>query len=141
MEEIILFFKIVVAMSAGGATIFGFYYYIKRFIDEKKMPRKELAEKVAKLEQENTSNKNKIDDLEKELKEYIDDRICENDETMEKLRNEFQEMKEKIDGTQAEIRLILTSQLAIGNHLIAEGSKNAIKEANEDIVKHLINKQ
>lgn len=140
MEDFSIFLKVLMVIMGGGISAFTFYNLFSNFMDKKKKPTEGLAKTVKELEIENERNKEKLKDLENELKKYVDDRFVSNDKMVKKLNDDISDLKVKLEGNQKDIQLVLNSLLAIGNYFIAEGSKDNIKKANDSIVEHLINK-
>ena len=141
MEDFEIFIKIVLTLAGSGITILTFYNLYSAFIEKKKKPTTNLVKEVESLKEENEKRKDEVEELERKLRSYVDDKFIQSDKMVSKLNDDIRDLKVNLETNQKDIQMILNSLFAIGNYFVTEGSKDEIKKANDDIINHLIAKK
>lgn len=133
MEELVIFYKVLLAICSGLAAIWGAVKIIK----EIKKPREDLEGQVKEIEKN-------VKDLQEEIKttqkksQEMDKKLLD---ALEKLDGKIDEMSDKITKENKHFAALTAESLvAIGNHLISGNDVKKIEAANSNLLKYLIEK-
>lgn len=133
MEELVIFYKVLLAICSGLAAIWGTVKIIK----EIKKPREDLEDQVKEIEKN-------VKDLQEEMKttqkksQEMDKKLLD---ALEKLDGKIDEMSDKITKENKHFAALTAESLvAIGNHLISGNDVKKIEAANSNLLKYLIEK-
>lgn len=133
MEELVIFYKVLLAICSGLAAIWGTVKIIK----EIKKPREDLEDQVKEVEKN-------VKDLQEEMKttqkksQEMDKKLLD---ALEKLDGKIDEMSDKITKENKHFAALTAESLvAIGNHLISGNDVKKIEAANKNLLKYLIEK-
>lgn len=133
MEELVIFYKVLLAICSGLAAIWGTVKIIK----EIKKPREDLEDQVKEVEKN-------VKDLQEEMKttqkksQEMDKKLLD---ALEKLDGKIDEMSDKITKENKHFAALTAESLvAIGNHLISGNDVKKIEAANSNLLKYLIEK-
>ena len=133
MEELVIFYKVLLAICSGLAAIWGTVKIIK----EIKKPREDLEGQVKEIEKN-------VKDLQEEMKttqkksQEMDKKLLD---ALEKLDGKIDEMSDKITKENKHFAALTAESLvAIGNHLISGNDVKKIEAANSNLLKYLIEK-
>ena len=132
-DDIIIFYKVLLAICSGVAAIWG----VVKIIKEVRKPREDLEEQVADIEKD-------VKDLQKEM-EKTQKKSQEMDEKLlkaiEKLDEKIDEMSDKISKENKHTSALMAQSLiAVGNHLISGNDVKKIEAANKALLAYLIEK-
>lgn len=133
MEELVIFYKVLLAICSGLAAIWG----VVKIIKEIKKPREDLEGQVKEIEKN-------VKDLQEEIKttqkksQEMDKKLLD---ALEKLDGKIDEMSDKITKENKHFAALTAESLvAIGNHLISGNDVKKIEAANSNLLKYLIEK-
>lgn len=132
-DDIMIFYKVLLAICSGAAAIWGFVKIIK----EIRKPREDLEKQVTDIEKD-------VKDLQKEM-EKTQKKSQEMDEKLlkaiEKLDEKIDEMSDKISKENKHTSALMAQSLiAVGNHLISGNDVKKIEAANKALLAYLIEK-
>lgn len=133
MEELVIFYKVLLTICSGLAAIWG----VVKIVKEIRKPREDLEEQVADIEKD-------VKDLQKEMEktqrksQEMDEKLLE---AIEKLDKKIDEMSDKISKESRHTSALMAQSLvAVGNHLISGNDVKKIEAANKDLLAYLIEK-
>lgn len=136
MEELIIFWKVLLGICSTLATVWGAIKIMK----EIKKPSEDLKEKVNQLQAQIEDIIEQMDDLEIKLQYYTDKKVGELNMVIKKMNDDIRGLKVSIDNNSHDMQLIMKSILAIGNHMVTGNDVEKIKDANQKIIDQLIEK-
>lgn len=121
--------QIIIGFCAGVATIGG---AVSIFIKIKK-PWATIKAQIAQLFKQNEELKLDLEAKEKAVRHDLEDVIKDT-------RTQMCAINSDVERTQEDMKVIMKSLFAIGDHFITGNGEDQIKAANNDIRNHLINK-
>lgn len=154
MEDLAVFWRVLLSIAAGVATVGGAVAIIYKF----KKPFDKFKENINILYRQNETQdayvkeiRRDIDDefkradrthedISRELKLYVDEKYIDTVSALEQMKKQVEQMEKALDSNQQDMQLILSSLHSISNHLITGNSVDKLKDTNEKIFNHLLQK-
>lgn len=136
MENLTIFWSVLLALAAAVSAIGGAWKYIK----EIKKPYDDLKNKVESLLQENEKIKRNLKDLEDKLKNYVDEQDEKTIEKIKDLNRDINSLKQSLENNEKDTKLILKEIFHLSTY-ITSGDKDNLEKllgVNSEILNHLI---
>ena len=127
MEDLVIFYKVLLAICSGLAAIWGAVKIIK----EIRKPNDQMRADVNDLDSRVKALEDDMDALEQRMKDYTDKEVEDVRQSIDHHLMQFDRLNDCMEG-------VLESLLAIGNHLVSGNDVSKIKKANEKIIETLI---
>lgn len=154
MEDLAVFWRVLISIAAGIATVGGAVALIYKF----KKPFDKIKENINILYRQNETQdayvkeiRRDIDDefrcadrthedMEREMRLYVDEKYLDTVNAIKQMEQQVHQMEKTIDVSQQDTQLILSALYSISNHLITGNSIDKLKDTNERIFEHLVKK-
>ena len=132
-DDIMTFYKVLLAICSGAAAIWGFV----KILREIKKPHDDLEKQVAGIEKDVKDLQEEMEKTQKKSQE-MDEKLLK---AVEKLDKKIDEMSDKISKESKHTSALMAQSLvAVGNHLISGNDIKKIEAANKDLLTYLIEK-
>lgn len=133
MEDLVIFYKVLLAICSGLAAIWGTVKIIK----EIKKPREDLENQVKEIEKDVKDLQGEIEKTQKKSQE-MDEKLLA---ALDKLDGKIDAMADRITRENKHFAALTAESLvAIGNHLISGNDVKKIEAANKNLLTYLIEK-
>lgn len=136
MENLTIFWSVLLALAAAISAIGGAWKYIK----EIKKPYDDLKNKVESLLRDNEKIKKDLKDLEDKLKDYVDEQDEKTIEKIKDLNRDINSLKQSLENNEKDTKLILKEIFHLSTY-ITSGDKDNLQKllgVNSEILNHLI---
>lgn len=132
-DDIMTFYKVLLAICSGAAAIWGFVKIIK----EIRKPHEELERQVTDIVKDVKDLQEEMGKTQKKSQE-MDEKLLE---AIDKLDKKIDSMSDKISQESKHTSALMAQSLvAVGNHLISGNDIKKIEAANKDLLTYLIEK-
>ena len=154
MEDLAVFWRVLLSIAAGITTVGGAVAIIYKF----KKPFDKLKENINILYRQNETQDSYVKEIrrdiddefkradrtheekEREMRLYVDGKCMNTANALSDMQKQVEQVEKAMSCNQQDMQLILSSLYSISNHLITGNSIDKLKDTNEKIFNHLVQK-